>query len=373
MKKIGLIPPHFLFFLENEGIKITDFKSSNFTAKENYDRIIVKFPYGLTTLDIQVIFDVVDLSSPPDFVLLTESDFFIDYNEIVKNWNFRESNSLYNSLRKIKQLYSDEQLLKLKQTIFEKKKQGDKSFENIEGILNNILKSLSNYKELPKSSHFIDVLLTYNRSAITQVDISYPLDCVIKSREINRAPIFIISVPVGYNNNFSLDMSLPYFLSRSTINFTKDVYSIGDYKCIIETSEKRVISDFKAMQIREFVLLKIIESNIGFPIEFDTRSYTKLTLYFHAPRDENVVKQSLQQMANTINTNNLNDFNYLLIFCFLKEDTSKFEFSIVDCDRLKLFSRKRLEFGSTQREVNQILHTVMTTLVELLNRVKKKN
>ena len=109
MKKIGIIPPHFVYYLENEGIDIVDFKSSDFTSKNSYDRIIVKFPYGNDTLDIQVIFDVVDLSSPPDFIILNECNTFMDYSEIIKNWNFKESKTLYESLYKIKELYSADQ------------------------------------------------------------------------------------------------------------------------------------------------------------------------------------------------------------------------------------------------------------------------
>ena len=109
MKKIGVIPPHFIYYLENEGIDVIEFKSSDFYSKTNYDKIIVKFPYCSGTLDIQVIFDIIDRSSPPDFVLLNEINSYMDYGEIMKSWNFKESNMLYLLLLKIKEMYSIEQ------------------------------------------------------------------------------------------------------------------------------------------------------------------------------------------------------------------------------------------------------------------------
>ena len=40
-------------------------------------------------LDFEMtIFDVVDLSSPPDFIILNECNTFMDYSEIIKNWKF---------------------------------------------------------------------------------------------------------------------------------------------------------------------------------------------------------------------------------------------------------------------------------------------
>ena len=106
MKKNGLIPPHFLYFLENEGIEFTDFKSGNMNKKENIDRMIVKFPYSSRELDIQIIFDNYDYSTPPDFIILKDDNFIIDYQEIIKEWNFKESSILYKTLNKIKETYS---------------------------------------------------------------------------------------------------------------------------------------------------------------------------------------------------------------------------------------------------------------------------
>lgn len=117
MKKYGKIPPHFLYYIENEGIQIVDPKSSNIILKDNYDRMIVKMPYSNRTLDIQIIFDFMNSSNPPDFIFVKDDNFLIKYNEIIRDWNFKDSSTLYSSLARLKHLYSEAQEKRLKEEI----------------------------------------------------------------------------------------------------------------------------------------------------------------------------------------------------------------------------------------------------------------
>jgi len=142
MNKIGIIPPHFLFFLKNEGIDITSFQSSNFLLKNNYDRMIVKFPFGSTTLDIQVIFDNIDITSPPDFLLLTNNneELIINYDKIINDWNFKDSNCLYDCLLKIKKFYEISQEKKFLEIIqiHNNNKKNNNNGDNNNNNINNL-------------------------------------------------------------------------------------------------------------------------------------------------------------------------------------------------------------------------------------------
>ena len=395
MKKIGIIPPHFVYYLENEGIDIVDFKSSDFTSKNSYDRIIVKFPYGNDTLDIQVIFDVVDLSSPPDFIILNECNTFMDYSEIIKNWNFKESKTLYESLYKIKELYSAYQENSLRKIVSDSKRNKEiydgqegafSILEHVEDILNLIQNKVQNYHQLPKSSQYVDVKLIYNNNQkgenkalinidqnkgdVAQVNITYPLDCLIRSRDIIRAPIVTVSIPINYDMKFWMELSLPHFVAKDNVFYTKEMYNINDYGNSITNAELKIINNFKHMQNREFVITKIIESNIGFPLEIDTLSFLKLSLYcYHSKTIMSSDSSQKQKITNPVVVN----YHYLLYFVFSKEDHSKFEFQIVDNDKLKIVSRKKLDYGTSEREINNILHLIVSIISECMSAKKSKS
>lgn len=205
MKKNGKIPPHFLYFLENEGIELTNFRSSNFAGKDSYDRVLVKFPYSYKTLDIQVIFDNLDYSAPPDFLFLNENNIIIDYSDIIKDWNFKESSTLFKSLNIIKEKYAFEQERKFKEELNKSLKNGPSVsnsfncvnsnvntlnlnennhagfcllenngyenqdsefmniFEHIDKIINKLKTRFQSYKNIPISCTFLDLVLNINQ------------------------------------------------------------------------------------------------------------------------------------------------------------------------------------------------------------------
>lgn len=394
MKKNGIIPPHFIYFLENEGIDIIDFKSSNFDSKEAYDRIIIKFPFCSSTLDIQTIFDNVDTSQPPDFIILNECDSIISYQEIVKEWNFKESASLYQALKRIKDCYSSDQEKKLNKLI-QLYQNGSKNSSDqspliyIESIITNIKKRIASYKQLPRSSWFCDIALTYSNASknigvLSQVNIAYPLDSLIRSREINRAPIINIVIPMSKNMTFFVDLVLPHFVSREGISFAKEMFDLFDFQSHIHTVETSIIKNFNAMHAREKVITKIIETNIGFPLEIDTFSFLKLNLYcYHiktinsssSDNSSNInINAAVAQLKQTVNTVNTSiDCNFLLHFLFSKDEHSKFEFQIIDCDQLTVLMRKKIDYGTTEREINNVLHLIVSTILDCFQSKKKRN
>ena len=394
MKKTGVIPPHLMYFLQNEGIEVINFCSSNFISKDSYDRFIVKFPFGVTTIDIQVIFDNTDSSSPPDFILLNNFDYIIDYDQIISEWVFRDSSSLYNSLLLIKKIYEEKQQQKLLEIIShainkEKEYQGNKENSNYPYILEmyNFIKScLDKYRNLPKNNRFLDVQLIYNnnekfsnnfnniKGQLTSVKLSYPLDCLIRSREINRTPILCISININFQNDFTYDLILPNFVSYEVINLKKSYGKLSNFKQHIKYVEQGILDSCSIMRNREFVITKIIESNIGYPIQIDTLGFLTLILYFH--HSKTVINQTQNQNINNFQNNqsktskNL-DFNFLIYFLFNKDDNTKLELQIVDCDQLTILQRKKIDFGISEREINNVLHFIASNIMDCIQTKKK--
>ena len=396
MNKIGIIPPHFLFFLKNEGIDITSFQSSNFFSKNIYDRMIVKFPFGSTSLDIQVIFDNVDISSPPDFLLLTNNneELIIDYDKIIDKWNFKDSNCLYDCLLKIKKFYEISQEKKFLEIIsksINRNKFLNNNNENLniydylEQLYSYIKKSFTNYRNLPESSQFIDIQFeTENKGdnpKLISVQISYPLDCLIRSREINRAPILLININLKNNLNFFYDILLPYFVSSNTIRLKKESCNLLNLKPTLKRLENSIITSCIFMSNREKLITKIIESHIGFPLEIDTKNFLNLSLYFN--HNKTILNNTVEKKTNNRgvnnannNTNNINSgiktmsYNFLVYIMFKKEEHSKFELQIIDCDALNVIQRKNIDYGITEREIINVLHIILSNIMDCV--AKKK-
>jgi hypothetical protein len=416
MKKIGIIPPHFIFYLENENIELVDFRSSNFDLKENYDRMVVKFPYGVRTLDIQVIFDNLDYSSVPDFVLLQDGDFLIKYQEVIKDWNFRESSSLYVLLNRIKEFYSLEQERRLREQITLYKNEGMdinydyhmnsfNIYEYVEKILNFIKNRFPSYKQIPKSSCFLDIVInkdgnnsgnnnfqvineknnakinsssTFNNN--NNLVLSYPVDFLIRSRNINRSPVINIHIPLTYDMKFYVDVKIPYFVGNEGLRIAQEFVEISSFYDYLINYENIITSHFKDMRDRETVITKIIESNIGFPLEIDTMNFLKLSLFFHHNKNNaTLIANSSLKLKNAassmINPNALAPpaqvYNFVLHFIFSKDDNNKLEFQMIDYDKLTFTIKKKLDYGVNERDLGSLLHSVLQLVIECIQQKKK--
>jgi hypothetical protein len=475
MRKNGKIPPHFLYFLENEGIELTNFRSSNFAGKDSYDRVLVKFPYSYKTIDIQVIFDNLDYSAPPDFLFLNENNIFIDYGEIIKDWNFKESSTLYNSLNRIKEKYALEQERKFKEELKKSLKSGPGGigsfsrlnsninninlnenqqagfcllennryesqdlefmniFEHIDRIINKLKLRFQNYKQIPRSGTFLDLVLNIyqvggsnqqggsnnNNSSKTaekeqnskfenHIIISYPYDFLIRSRNLNRSPIINIYIPITYDMRFYVDIKTPHFVSFQDFKyFNNEFYDLKNFNEVLNKLENQLLEYLKELQLRESIINKIIDSNIGFPLEIDTYSYSKLSLYFNYPgskansqsasssfksatygqsisstpgkmspvksftpnptKDLNINADSfqLQSQGQLLNT------NFILFFNFTKDD-KKLEFQIINCDILRMIIKKKFDYLNcyNDREMNNLLTNILQTVLDNIQRKK---
>ncbi len=248
---------------ENEGIEISDYSSSNLMQKDSYDKITVKFPYSLKTLDIQIIFDNIDYSLPPDFLFIKENNFFVDYHEVVKYWNFKESSALFNCLNKIKEIYARKQ-----ESIFHEESQNINLFlddgnydsnleivltiESINEIINFIKSKFLSFKL--KKNPQIEMVLNYvshmnspsNMSLAdnmkNSVIISYPLDICIRSRNIVQHPMVNISVPITKEGTFYMTLQSPHYIStKDSQTFQEEFFYLKDFESHINKFEKNIL------------------------------------------------------------------------------------------------------------------------------------
>jgi hypothetical protein len=385
MKKNGKIPPHFLYFLENEGIEMSDLFSSNLIHKDLYDKINVKLPYSVKTLDIQVIFDNIDCSLPPDILFVKENNILVEYEHVFKNWNFKESSSLYVSLIKLKEIYSQKQ-----EYIFLEESQNINNFisannydsnleilftlENIVELINYTKNKIKNYKHTKNAN--IEMILNYgshmenlsNQNLMenmkNSIIFSYPLDINFRSRNVTRSPSVSIIVPICKEATFYMSLIIPHYLSPPSQNFQDEVFYLKNFESHISMYEREVLNYFKILNSKEQILNKIVESNIGFPIEIDTFSFNNLTLYFHHNKNTNVLNSSLKGKSVSSVTPSAGTIkNLLLYFQFLKEE-NKLEFQIINCDMLKVENKIKYDYSKEDKDINSIINKVLKTLME---------
>ncbi len=432
MRKNGKIPPHFLYFLENECIEVTDFHSGTLSSigRDSYDRMVVKFPYSIKTLEIQVIFDNLDYSIPPDFVLTKDEKIYIDYKQVTKEWVFKESSSLYNALNKIKEFYSLHQHKRLKEETSKALGNSNNNYNDsndlgntniftyINKLYDRIKSRFSTYKNIPKSLCYIDVIINYDskqNSSNNQDDrynnhiiISYCADLYIRSRNINRAPIINIYIPITYDMKFYMDVKTPYFVSINDFKVPNDYYNLSEASEVIQMFENSLIEHFRLMQLREVFVNKVIEANIGFPLEVDTYSFSKFTLYFNYNKNNmNVIANSSLKKINpggngnnnitpafntgtdtgnekkNSNSNNvaINNtalqqqniasqvaHNFLLHFAFKNKEV---ELQIINSDLLRMMFKKKFDNYSTEKEISKILNVVLYSINDVIQGVKK--
>lgn len=391
MKKIGFIPLHFVSFLYNEGIDIIEFKSSHQTQPEEYDKMVVRFPYCTRTFDIQIIFDNRNNTLPPDFIIINDGDFYMDYTYIIHNWNFRDSGTLYLSLFYLKQLYSMEQerrlmeLLKLNnhndQNRSTNMRDPDRRishfyssrsmlFEYLEKILFYIKSNFMSYKFVPKSLQLVDIYQEKEEKEandskeepteeIKQVVISYPIDILIRERSIPRPPLLNITIPLipVSEMKFWIELTLPHFIGMNGFNILKEKEELGNFKSFISGYEKYVLSQINNMKCREKIIMDIIASNIGFVLEVDTFSFLSFALLFH------YVKKTIDKKSV--------DYDYLIYFVFCIEDNTKFELQIIDCRSLTIILRINVEYDIYALYSQKIVKIVLSAISECVH-VKKK-
>ena len=107
-----------------------------------------------------------------------------------------------------------------------------------------------------------------------------------------------------------------------------------------------------------------MEANIGFPMEVDTFAFNKLSLYFHHNKITSILNSSLKgKTVSSVTPGGGTIKNFFLLFTFNKDD-NKLEFSIVNCDMLKVENKIKLEYSQEEKEINSIIHKVLMTLIE---------
>ena len=270
MKNNGIIPPHFLYFLENEEIEVTNFKSGDFNNPLKYDRAVVKFPFINTTFDIQVIFDNLDYSLPPDFVPLVNCDqLVISYSTLVKNWNFRESSSLYYAIKTIKDEYCNIMTKKVYNFLANQNASNYNDNQNEPPSIYMYLYDWLNY--FMNKTKSLEVLMNLDKK--NDFIFSYCIDIEIRSRIIDRKPILIIAID-SKNMCYTINLKVPKYISIENLGlkFNEVFKDIVNFKNIISKYELNILEYFQKMSFRENLSQRILNmSNLNFSYKLKNR------------------------------------------------------------------------------------------------------
>jgi hypothetical protein len=369
MKKNGIIPPHFIYFLEKEGVTLSDYRSGNLSMKDSYDRVTISLPYSIKSIEIQIIFDYLDYSAPPDFLIIpTDEPFYIDYNTIFSNWNFKDSSSLYSSLQRLRSLYSKEQ----ERILYEQLDNNDFT-DQMRKIVSVLKSRVSKYKH-QDPNHTVDILHNYQKDNMYYIVVSFPLDITIRNRNAKRYPIINMMIPVNFDS-FYLTLNIPNYISG--IDLKQEEYNLHDFEELINRTEKQIQNHFKAMKLRENIIGQLICANLGFPMEIDCFNFNNCSLYLHYDRshmDLNANNSVKGAMSSNMVTNVMKGEglitgnNYILQFLF--KNGNKIEFQIIDCDKLTILSKENYDYGESEKDMTRLLQNVLQNLITYLKNKK---
>jgi len=256
-KNNGIIPPHFIYFLEHEEIEVINYKSGDCNNPYSYDRAIVKFPFANTTFDIQIIFSNLDYSLPPDFIPLVNCDqLILNYSSLVKNWNFRESSTLYYTLKKIKEEYTN---IMVKKAIDFLDDKNSNHMGDLDGGQNEdiyyYLRDWFNF--FYNKSKNVEVYLNFDQKY--EMIFSYNVDISIRSRNIERKPILIIVTDMA-NMTYSISLKVPQYISIDSLDlkFNESFKDLRNFKNIVNKYELNILEYFQKMANRELLTQKIL-------------------------------------------------------------------------------------------------------------------
>ena len=349
MLNVGKIPPHYLNFLKDEEIEITNFESSNLKYKDEYDKIIVHFPYCNSFIQIQVIFDNLNNTSPPDFIVIDRSTFYINYNQIIKNFSFRNSCSLYFSLYKIKYAYSlqqEKRLEKIIQNVRDSRSNPDKFrtgeignklelFDSIETILFYIKTEVNNYKVISKYLLNVDIYIDYREDTYAHfIVMSYPLDIYIRAKHIKRVPLINVCIPLdNLEMKFWMELNLPNYFGRDSLNLLHEREEISNFQTYIKGFESYIIKEIKRFNFRQQMIENIIQMGFGFPLEIDTRNFRRCSILFYYKTEDR--KKIV---------------NFILNFIFENDEKGIFEFQVLDTLVLEILIRRKYEYFQNENE-----------------------
>lgn len=353
MINFGYIPPHFVYFLQNEEILISNFQGSSMKKQyDMYNKMIVHFPYCLGFIEVQVIFSMNDNTLPPDFIIINNGDFLISYKSITKNFSFRESSSLYFTLLRLKQQYSIEQEKMLMCII--KEEGGDQAefvgttnylnyknsvYEYIDKILFYIKSNFSGYVIISKTIQKCDVSISKTNNTISTIILSYPLDVYVRGKNISRTPMMNICIPVDSNFDlkFWVELELPYYTGKEGLNIMKENEELSNFKLYIHGYEKFVLSQIENMKLREGMLNYIIENEIGFILEVDTFNWLYGAFYI---------------------------LNFVVKFIFTNEEQNKFEMQIMNIIDLEIVVRIKISYGKNIEQKKKAIKDIMKILLK---------
>ena len=379
--KFGHIPPHFLKFLEDEEILIKNFKSSNLKFKDEFDKMTVFYPYCNKNIIIEILFDNINNSNPPDFIIINNGNFLIEYNKIIKNWNFRDSSSLYFCLFKIKKEFSIRQEKNFREICEEFRifphnkssflknviniKQKEEILDFCEKILFFIKNVVNEYSKISGIFKVVDIYIEYdekNKNEPHLIIFSYPLDIYLRSKHIKRMPYVHICIPIdNIDKKFWMELTLPNYISKDYFHFLKEHESLNNFKRYIKGFDNYIYVQIINMNNREEMIKNILNMEIGYPLEIDTRNFESFSLLFIYQLKE--IKNGKTKITNK---------NFILKFLFNNEEKKIFEVQILDTIILTILIRRKINyFNNSDKDKVQIVNLLLSAINKCIKQGKK--
>ena len=119
------------------------------------------------------------------------------------------------------------------------------------------------YNNNQKGENKALINIDQNKGDVAQVNITYPLDCLIRSRDIIRAPIVTVSIPINYDMKFWMELSLPHFVAKDNVFYSKEMYNITTFENVKneEKNEKKMEEQKKSLTHKIAILEKVKYTN----------------------------------------------------------------------------------------------------------------
>ncbi len=181
---------------------------------------------------------------------------------------------------------------------------------------------------------------------------------------------------------FKLDMQIPSFINISTLRNIKanEYFDIKNFEYIIENYEITVNEYFKDMNLRETIINKLINLNIGFTVEIDSSGFRKFSQYLHINEFSNIKFKSNidiklnKKISNSTNTNYFGSpksknlpfyFNLFICYVFDREDAKVLSVNIIDCDQLTNIANKKFQFNYD--DIDNLINIIFQFIISNIN------
>jgi len=212
------------------------------------------------------------------------------------------------------------------------------------------------------------------------ISIAYPLDLELRSRNMPQFPYILVTIYLNYDMKFKLDLFTPNFIDVSYFkNSSKsnEFYDLKNFEYANEKYEKGVFEYFRDMSLRETIINKIINLNLGLTLEIDSSGFRKFSQYIHF-NDISSIKRKIDinydftkkgsQNMSGFSTGKIY-FNLVVCYNFDKENNKVLQVSIIDTDKLSNIASKKFAYSNNDLDdfINNIFNFLLSNINNKLN------